>query len=254
MRVICVIPARMASSRFPGKPLAPILGMPLILHVWHRCRLYRGFDEVVVATCDTEIRDAVTTAGGKAVMTGDFHERATDRTEEAIRRMDLDLAPDDLVVMVQGDEVLMSPAMADAIVASYRETLPPVVNLASPLLHKAEQDDPNTVKVVATPDGQALYFSRAAIPSRSRSSEAPAFQQTGVMGFSASFLTQFGEMAQTPLEVIESVDMMRVIENRIPLKVVFSDAETIGVDTENDRQRAENVLRSDPLTQTYMEL
>ncbi len=254
MRVICVIPARMASSRFPGKPLAPILGMPLILHVWHRCRLYPGFDEVVVATCDTEIRDAVMTAGGKAVMTGDFHERATDRIEEAITRMDLDLAPDDLVVMVQGDEVLMSPAMADAIVASYRETLPPVVNLASPLMREAEHDDPNTVKVVSTPDGYALYFSRAAIPSRARSIDVPAFQQTGVMGFSASFLTQFGAMAQTPLEVIESVDMMRVIENRIPLKVVFSNAETIGVDTENDRQRAENVLRSDPLTQTYMEL
>ena len=186
-------------------------------------------------------------------MTGNHHERATDRTEEAIARMDLDLSDDDLVVMVQGDEILMTPVMADAIIESYRNGMPPVVNLASPLTRDADHDDPNTVKLVATPDGYVLYFSRAAIPSRSRAAEVRAFQQTGVMGFSAAFLGHFGRMPQTPLEIIESVDMMRVIENRLPLKVVFSDSETIGVDTEADRLRAESLLKEDMLTHSYLE-
>jgi 3-deoxy-manno-octulosonate cytidylyltransferase (CMP-KDO synthetase) len=156
--------------------------------------------------------------------------------------------------MVQGDEILMTPAMAEAIVESYRNGMPPVVNLASPLTRNTDHDDPNTVKLVATPDDHVLYFSRAAIPSRSRTADVPAFQQTGVMGFSAAFLVRFGRMPQTPLEIIESVDMMRVIENRLPLKVVFSDSETIGVDTEADRRRAENLLRDDALTHSYLEL
>ena len=106
MRSVCVIPARMGSSRYPGKPLAPLLGLPLILHIWHRCRL----DEAFIATCDAEIEQAYANAGIDVIMTADTHERATDRTEEAVENMDLGLADDDFVLMVQ--EVLVTPTPA----------------------------------------------------------------------------------------------------------------------------------------------
>ena len=116
MRSICVIPARMGSSRYPGKPLVPLLGLPLILHVWHRCRLDEVFDRVVIATCDAEIEQAAIDAGADVVMTADTHERATDRTEEAVENLELGLADDDFVLMVQGDEVLVNPEMTGVIV------------------------------------------------------------------------------------------------------------------------------------------
>ncbi len=252
MRTLCVIPAHMASSRFPGKPLKPLLGLPLILHVWHRCRLYQGFERVVVATCDSEIHSVIEGAGGQAIMTSDAHERATDRVEEAVAKLDASLFNDDLVIMVQGDEVLMQPEMADAIVAAYQREKPAVVNLASRLVRESDHDDPNTVKVVTAPDGRALYFSRAPIPSRSRASSTPMYQQTGVMGFAPSFLRRFGELPQTPLEIIESVDMLRVLEHGLPLKLVFTERETIGVDTPADLARAEKALSRDPTTRLYL--
>lgn len=251
-RAVCVIPARMASSRFPGKPLAPLLGMPLILHVWNRCRRCDGFERIVVATCDEEIKSAVEQAGGEAVMTASTHERATDRTCEAVDGLKPGLDDDDLVVMVQGDEVLLSPDMAEAIIAAYEKTKPPVVNLATRLYRESDHDDPNTVKVVADSAGRVLYFSRAPIPSRARGDGVPMYQQTGVMGFSVAFLRQFNELPQTALEIIESVDMLRVLEHGLPIQLVRADTETIGVDTPDDLRRAETVLAADPVTKEYM--
>lgn len=253
-RSVCVIPARMGSSRYPGKPLAPLLGLPLVLHVYHRCRLHDGFERVVVATCDEEIRDAVEAAGGEAVMTAGTHQRATDRSEEAVDNMDLGLADDDFVLMVQGDEVLASPEMLGRMVEVYRRDRPAVVNLVSRLYSAADHEDPNTVKVVSAPDGRALYFSRAPIPSRARVENVPMFQQTGIIGFSAAFLRRFSELEPTPLEVVESVDMMRVIEHGLQIQLVHTDTETIGVDTPADLARAEEVLKTDPFTSRYMQL
>jgi 3-deoxy-manno-octulosonate cytidylyltransferase (CMP-KDO synthetase) len=252
-RSVCIIPARMASSRFPNKPLANILGMPLILHVWHRCRMNPGFERVVVATCDEEIRAAVESAGGEAIMTADTHERATDRVQEAIASLNLALADDDLVVMVQGDEVMMTPELATNIINAYERYRPVVVNLGSRLYRKVDHDDPNTVKVVADQNGQVLYFSRAPIPSRARMSDVPMYQQTGIMGFAAEFLNRFSALPQTPLEIIESVDMLRVLEHGLPITLVCTDNETIGVDTPADLARAETILRSDPMTAVYLE-
>ena len=252
-RTICVIPARMASSRFPGKPLKPLLGMALILHVWNRCRLWSGFERVVVATCDTEIKAAVEDAGGEAVMTADTHERCTDRVEEAIGRLDLGLADDDLIVMVQGDEVLVSPEMIEEIVSVYQASKAPVVNLISAIRNARDHDDPNVVKLVIAPDGRALYFSRAPIPSRARTKTLPPmYQQTGVIAFSAAFLREFSKLAPTPLEIIESVDMMRVLEHGRAIQTVAVPIETIGVDTPADRDRAEHVLAADAVTSRYL--
>ena len=252
MSCICVIPARMGSSRFPGKPMKPMLGMALILHVYHRARLTGSIDRVIVATCDQEIFDAVTEAGGEAIMTSDSHERCTDRVEEAISKMSKPMADDDFVLMVQGDEVLVSPDMLEQMIQAYVEDPVPVVNLVSRLYRAEDHDDPNTVKVVFSPDRRVLYYSRAPIPSRSRYDGPPMYQQTGVIGFKASFLRTFSTLPQTPLEQVESCDMLRVIEHGLPITALSTDTETIGVDTESDLVRAEQALSTDVFTQRYL--
>ena len=132
MRNICIIPARMGSTRYPGKPLEPLLTLPLILHVWHRCRLDTSLDRVLIATCDKKIQMAAKEAGADVVMTSDTHERATDRTEEAVKNMDLDLADDDFVLMVQGDEVLVNPDVISLIVVVFPDPFGPRNPTTSP--------------------------------------------------------------------------------------------------------------------------
>ncbi len=252
MKPICVIPARMGSSRYPGKPLEPLLGLALVLHVYERCRLYAGFAEVLIATCDDEIKRACEAHGAPVVMTADSHERCTDRVQEAIEIEYPDMDDGRLIIMVQGDEVLVSPKMISDIIEAQSRSGAPVVNLGSRLYSTADHDDPNTVKVIAAPDGKALAFSRAAIPSRARADDVPMFQQTGVMAFTYGFLRQFSSLEQTPLEILEAVDMLRVLEHGMDLYVVFTDTETIGVDTPADLKRGEQRLRDEPLTQQYL--
>ena len=133
----------MGSSRFPGKPLAPLLGMPMILHIYERCNLYLGFESVVIATCDKDIYNVVTEHGVTAVMTSATHERATDRVEEAIKAMKLNLDEDDFVLMVQGDEIFVSPEIITQTVDAYLLGRYPVTNLVTPLYRKADIDDPD---------------------------------------------------------------------------------------------------------------
>jgi len=249
---ICIIPARMASSRFPGKPLEPLLGLALVMHVYERCRLSSALGRVVIATCDEEIRAAAEARGCEVVMTADTHPGCVDRTEEAISKIADDLDDGTLVLMVQGDEVLVSPKMIDEVVAAHRDSGAPVVNLASRLANAADHDNPNCVKVAAAPDGRALFFSRSPIPSRARTDEVPMYQQTGVIGFSKSFLYEFGRLTRTPLEIAEGIDMLRTLEHGYPIQLVFTDTETIGVDTPADLARAEGVLREDESTAKYL--
>ncbi len=253
MQSVCIIPARMGSSRFPGKPMSPLLGMPMIEHIYHRCRLHAGYDRVIVATCDQVIADCITSAGGEAVMTSDVHERCTDRVQEAISNLKLDLADDDLVQMVQGDEILVGPEMLDEMQHVFQESGAPVVNLVSRLYRVEDHEDPNTVKVVAAPDGRLLYLSRAPIPSRARAPEVPMYQQTGVIAFAKSHLDRFSSLPQTPLEKLESVDMLRYLEHGDTIMAVKTEIETIGVDTEQDRARAESILADNPVTGRYLD-
>lgn len=251
---VCIVPARMASTRYPGKPLAPMLGMPLVLHVWNRCRLAHSLGRVVVATCDIEIKQAVEAAGGEAVMTADSHPGCVDRTVEAIANLGLAPSDDDMVLMVQGDEVMVTPAMIDRMVEVHARTKAPVVNLASVIATEADHDDPNCVKVCAGPDGRALFFSRAPIPSRWRAKgPVPAYQQTGIIGFSHGFLQTFGRLERTPLEMIEQIDMLRTLEHGYPVQIVTVDVETVGVDTPADLKRGEDMLRADPTTRQYLD-
>ncbi|WP_026261543.1 3-deoxy-manno-octulosonate cytidylyltransferase [Kiloniella laminariae] len=251
---ICIIPARMASSRFPGKPMKHLLGMPLIQHVWERCQLAKEIDHVIVATCDQEIYDCIVNVGGSAIMTSNKHERCTDRVAEAIENGNFNLKEDDLVLMVQGDEVMVNPELLDDMIRLYKKTKAPAINLVSRLYNIKEHDDPNVVKIVTDLENRIIFLSRSPIPSRSRSSTVEMYQQTGIIAYSSSFLTKYAGIPQTPLEIAESIDMLRLIENGIPLFSIKSEVETIGVDTENDRKRAEVFLEKDDITSRYLNI
>jgi CMP-2-keto-3-deoxyoctulosonic acid synthetase len=253
MKTICIIPARMASSRFPGKPLEKLLGLELVLHVWERCRLAKGLDRVVVATCDQVILEAVAARGGEAVMTADTHPGCVDRTVEAIGNLGLELADDDLILMVQGDEVMLAPEMLEEMVAAYVATRAPVVNLACAITDPADHDDLNVVKVCSDLKGNALFFSRSAIPCRGRAKNAvPMWQQTGVIAFSKGFLGTFGTLERTPLELAEQVDMLRTLEHGYPIRLVFTQAKLLGVDIPDDIGKGEALLKADPVTARYL--
>jgi 3-deoxy-manno-octulosonate cytidylyltransferase (CMP-KDO synthetase) len=242
----------MASSRFPGKPMEKLLGLPLINHIYRRCRLNEEFDQVIVATCDEVIKKSIEDDGGQAVMTSDTHERCTDRVEEAIKNLKLDLAPNDLVIMVQGDEIFVDDAMLASMMSSYSYENSPVVNVLSAMPNREDKEDINTVKAVCDLAGRILYLSREAIPSPRRMDNDLCFQQTGIIGFSYEALTKFSSLEQTPLEQIESVDMLRFIENGITVKAVKIPRETIGVDTPDDLKRSEALLAQDPLVKKYL--
>lgn len=253
-RVVAVVPARMASTRFPDKPMAPILGMPMIGHVYHRTRLARSLDEVWVATCDAPIYEYIRSIGGKAVMTAATHEGASDRAAEALQRIeDGTGARVDFVALVQGDEPLLIPEMIDQLVAPVRQgERVEFVNLVAPIRSDEEFEDANTVKVVADLDGFALYFSREPIPSRRKYAGAvPRRKQLGLILFSREALFAYAAMPPTPLEVIESVDMNRVIEHGKRIRLVGTEHVTHGVDTPADLEAVEVLMRRDPLVARY---
>jgi 3-deoxy-manno-octulosonate cytidylyltransferase (CMP-KDO synthetase) len=251
MQIVCVIPARMGSSRFPGKPLQPACGLPMIIHIAKRCLLSNQINKVIVATCDEEIQEVCQQYGIDSIMTSESHERCTDRVSEAIDNLGIDFQPDDFILMVQGDEILVTPDMLDTVIEDYKQNAATVTNLLSRLYSSKDHLDPNVVKVVSTPENRALYFSRAAIPSTFRDNNAVAYQQTGVIGFSRKFLREFSLLPQTPLEKVESIDMLRVLEHNLPLRVVHTQMETIAVDVPADLERAEMVLRQDQLVELY---
>ncbi|MBM3632218.1 MAG: 3-deoxy-manno-octulosonate cytidylyltransferase [Alphaproteobacteria bacterium] len=251
MKKICIIPARLGSSRFPGKPLADACGMPVLIHIAKRCLLSQNLDYVAVATCDVEIIDVCQKYGIPAIMTSVEHERCTDRVSEAVEKLDFSLNDNDFILMVQGDEILVTPEMLDMVIEDYQAKTTLVVNLLSRIYTQADHIDPNVVKVVSSPDQRALYLSRAPIPSKYRDSQAPAYQQTGVIGFAKSFLAHFSQLPQTPLEKIESIDMLRVLEHGLSLRVVYTDQETVAVDVPSDLERACEILKTDSLMRKY---
>jgi len=250
---IAVIPARMASTRFPGKPLAPILGIPMIGHVWKRTAMALGSDKTFVATCDKEIFDYIESVGGRAVMTGDHHERCSDRTAEAMLKIEKTLGRAEIVVMVQGDEPLVTPDMIQEALKPFSsgpEIL--VTNLMAGLGSRKEHDDPNEVKVVVDLMGRALYFSREPIPSWKKGAlDVPMYKQVCVIPFRRDFLLAFNGLSPTPLEQVESVDMLRVLEHGYPVHMVRTTARTVSVDTRADLEAAERFMVEDALFPIY---
>ena len=253
---ICgIIPARGASTRFPNKPMAKIIGMPMIGHVFYRSSLCTSLDQVWVATCDQDIFDYGRSTGGKAVMTAATHERASDRAAEAMVCIEeLSGARIDAVALIQGDEPMLVPSMIDDLVqAAAGDTNAEVVNLVAGIESDVEFEDLNVVKVVADLNGYALYYSREPIPSKRRyKDQVPMRKQLGLILFTRDALLAYADMEPTPLEIIESVDMNRLLEYGHRIKLAETTHVTRAVDTEADLAQVEVLLREDPLLPQYL--
>lgn len=254
MNVATIIPARMAATRFPGKPLAKILGIPMIGHCYHRAKMAKLSNHTYIATCDAAISDYIKSIGGQSVMTASSHERASDRAAEAVLHIEKEIGMSlDVVALIQGDEPLVHPDAIDEALACFSaDPSIQVLNLMSKITDPNRFTDPNEVKVVFDRNFNALYFSREPIPSKKKySKDFEAFKQLGMIFFRRDFLLKYSSMEPTPLEIIESVDMNRILEHGHSIKMYPIDFINIGVDVPADLQRAESLMANDKLLARY---
>lgn len=255
MNIVAVIPARMNSSRFPGKPMESLLGMPMIGHCYKRAIMSEILDDVYVATCDSVIYDYIISIGGKAVMTLDSHEMACDRAAEAMFKIEkINKNKIDILLMLQGDEPMVTPK-------SINEVLKPLINdskikianLYKEINSVHEFEDPNEVKVIMDKSNYAMYFTREPIPSRKKGVlNVPMFKQICSIPFRRDFLLEFSKMNRTPLEIVEGIDMNRILENSQKVKMVYSEDESYSVDSPADISRVIEFLSKDELTKKYI--
>ena len=260
MSSIIVIPARYASTRFPGKPLALLKGIPVIQHVYQNSMNSRLADDVVVATDSETIFETVLSFGGKAFITGGDHASGTDRIAEVVRSMKYDI-----IANVQGDEPLIQPEMIDDVIALLDDPGASIGTLAIRIKDRREIFDPNVVKVVFNQNGYALYFSRSPIPyhrdqwrdhglgrhiwpagaeDASALSVYDCFKHVGIYSYRSDVLKHLSGLPPSRLEHIEKLEQLRALENGFMIKVKETGYETIGVDTPEDIERIEKCLNS----------
>lgn len=245
---IAIIPARYASTRFPGKPLAKIGGVAMIERVYRRAE--QCFDEIAVATDDVRIAEAVEAFGGRAVMTSESHRSGTDRCREAYDRLG---SKADVVVNIQGDEPFIAISQLEALKACFADPAVEIASLARPFDAGRGYEvlaNPNTPKVVMSKDMYAMYFSRSVIPyvRGARNDEWPDktayYTHVGLYGYRADILKKLGELPQSELELAESLEQLRWLQNGYRIKMALTDDPTIGIDTPADLEAAEKYLAS----------
>jgi len=247
MKVVGIIPVRMAASRFPGKPLAKINGIPMVEHCYNNTKSALGSENTYIATCDVEIKDYMKSIGGNVIITSNSHSRATTRTAEALEIIENKLKDNiEVVVMVQGDEPLILPKTIIDTLHTFNDKTVNIVNIMSTINTWDVFNDKNNVKVVVNNNNHALYFSREPIPSSWKGWEhLPKYLQTGIIAFRRDELIRFNSIDETILEQIESIDMNRVLENGGKIKMILTNYETLGVDTEEDLLRVERMMSED---------
>lgn len=254
-KIIGIIPARMNSTRFPGKPLEKILGIPMLGHVYYRSKMSKSLEEVYIATPDMEIVGYADSIGAKHIITKDTHKRASDRIAEAMLKIETKTGEKvDIVVMIQGDEPMIVPEMIDmSIKPILEDSSIELVNLMTSIKSIEEHKDPNCPKVVVDKNNFALYFSREPIPSGRKWSggDYPMFKQVCVIPFTRDYLLKFNKLTPTPLEEVESIDMNRVLEHGYKVKMVLEEFETQAVDTPRDLEKVKNMMMGDPLIKKY---
>ncbi len=237
---VVLVPARMASTRLPGKPLADIAGEPMIVHVWRRA-VEAGIGPVVVATDEHRIADAVALAGGIAVLTRPDHPSGSDRIHEAVEIFDPH-GRHDVVVNVQGDLPTIDPAAVQAAVLPLADPAVDIATIATPIVREEERTDPNVVKVVGTPLSaqrlRALYFTRATAPW----GEGPLLHHIGLYAYRRRALSRFVALEPSPLERRERLEQLRALENGMRIDVALVDDVPLGVDTPHDLERARAIL------------
>lgn len=242
-RVVGIIPARFASSRFQGKPLAQILGKPMIQRTWERAKLATTLDHVVVATDDEKIRECCRSFGADVIMTSESCRNGTERCSEAIQKLEKKY---DIVVNIQGDEPLIEPEIIDGIVKALQEAPDAVFSTAVTSLKLEDAFDPNRVKCVVDNSGYAIYFSRGLIPFNKSGKANPQFPymlHLGIQSYDTRFLKIYPQLEPTPLQLEEDLEQLKVLENGYKMKVIKVDHEAHGVDAPEDVEKIESLMR-----------
>lgn len=254
MKIYGVVPARMASSRFPGKPLHPICGRPMVEHVFLRAKMFARWNGLFLATCDEEIASFGITKHFPVVMTADTHVRCLDRVAEAITKRVPDIAEDDVVVCVQGDEPMLHPEMIDAVIQPIEAHAD--VNctmLAMSIVDENQFTNPDTVKIVHDMKGNVLYTSRSPVPHCKTFSEAMGAKRvSGIFAFRWHFLKTFNELPESPLELQESCDSNRIMDHGYTQRIApYPYQPYFSVDSPHDIQLVEKSMPSDRLWGQY---
>ena len=252
MTNIGVIPVRMSSSRFPGKPLKKILNIPMLAHIFERSRLSKKLDLIYVATCDQEILNYCKKIGANCVLTKKNHERASDRVEEAINKIEkLEKTNFKHIIMIQGDEPLVTPEMIDLSLKYLKKDKEEVTNLCAFVNNENDWKNKNIIKILKNKKDIAIYFSRQNMPHMSRFRDKVALRQICIIGFSKKMLKRFSSLQPTNLEIEESIDMNRFVENNIPIKLIFTNENPFPVDTRQDIERVSKLMLKDNLFKIY---
>ena len=245
-KIVGILPARWGSTRFPGKPLHPLLGKPLLQHTWERCRACQSLDELLIATDDERIRAAAESFGARVVMTSPDHPTGTDRIAEVVAGN-----PDiSHVVNIQGDEPLIEPGLIDQLAQTIAsDPLLDMATAANPLKpDDPSLGDPNVVKVVVSLDGRALYFSRSIIPFfRNPVPDLPVFRHKGIYAYRRDVLEQFITWPPSPLEQAESLEQLRALENGASIHVVITEDTSLGLDAPDQLPAIEALLSNENL-------
>lgn len=238
MKIACVIPARYASTRLPGKPLADIAGKPMIQRVYEQVAKATHPQVVIVATDDQRVYDVVTGFGGTAAMTRADHLTGTDRLAEVARTYD-DI---DVIINVQGDEPLIEPSLIDELASLFESDADlKMATVGAPLL-EAEYNEPSAVKVVCNKKGDAMYFSRSLIPYPRNAFVNEPLKHIGIYAYTREFLLTYAEMEPTPAELTESLEQLRALENGVPIRVIKTNARFVGVDTPEDLKAVNEIF------------
>lgn len=245
MKIVSIIPARYASTRFPGKPLASILGKPMIQHVYERISLVQEIGAVYVATDDQRIFDVVKSFGGNVLMTDSTHTCGTDRLSECAEA--LKICNEDLILNIQGDEPLIRPEMVKDLISIFEDKSVHMGTLKKRITDKSELNNPNIVKVVTDSFDDALYFSRRCIPYERNSEYAVHYKHVGMYGYTKEFLMKYSKMPKTMLEHTESLEQLRVLESGYKIRVKETNYSTIGVDTPEQLEMVEERMRRESL-------
>jgi 3-deoxy-manno-octulosonate cytidylyltransferase (CMP-KDO synthetase) len=239
-KIVGIIPARWGSTRFPGKALHGIAGKPLIRHVWERCLEADCLDQIVIATDDMRIAEVGFNFGAEVAVTAADHPSGTDRVAEVARK----LKKASIILNIQGDEPLVDPALLQRLVRKLQDNRHiPIITAATPISPE-ELLSENNVKVVMDRRGDALYFSRSAIPFRRGTNELPSYKHLGIYGYRRKALLEFVRMSPGALEQAEQLEQLRALENGLKIRVVVSETGSIGVDTPEDATEVERLILS----------
>lgn len=239
-----MIPVRMESSRLPNKPLKLIADIPMILHVWERCKLAKNLDEVYVVTDSQVLKNLIEEHGGKVIMTSVDHQTGTDRLAEASLNIDCDV-----IVNIQGDEALVHPGHIDQVCEVFLNNCSyDVAILVTPF---SKKNSPSDIKVVLNKNDEVMYLSRSDIPSDARTPNPSMLKAYHVVPFRKSFLLEYSKMEKTKLEKIEYNEYLRILENGFKIKAIHVDSSDVSVDTESDLEYVRSKMKNDEVFKLY---